>query len=170
MSDVEDLMLSRFLTLYGEPKTDNANAFFDEYENLMRGTRRDILKAAADRVIKAQEFRSWPTPGECVKACHAVAEHMHSMQKASPKPEPKRQPLTPEERERSRALLRQFHQDMAKNNFVSDLGAKAPAADRDTWNSRRVVGVSRYGDPIRKSGPTEGTLTEKSRRMTGEQD
>lgn len=74
MSDVQDLMLSRFLTLYGEPKTDSLDAFFDEYERALKGTARDILELAADRVIKAQEFRSWPTPGECVKAVQSEAE------------------------------------------------------------------------------------------------
>ena len=74
MSDVQELMLSRFLTLYGEPKTDSLDGFFDEYERALRGFHREILQAAADMVIRAQEYRSWPTPGECVKACHVAAE------------------------------------------------------------------------------------------------
>ena len=76
MSDIQDIVLSRFLTLYGEPKTDNLEAFIAEYENALRGMAKDVLKLGADRVIKAQEFRSWPTPGECVKACNAEAERL----------------------------------------------------------------------------------------------
>lgn len=76
MSDVQDLVLARFLTLYGEPKTDNLEAFIAEYERALKGTARDILHLAADRVIKLQEFRSWPTPGECVKAAQAEAERV----------------------------------------------------------------------------------------------
>jgi len=76
MSTVQELILARFLTLYGEPKTDNIEAFFDEYERALRGIAKDVLSLGADRVIRAQEFRSWPTPGECVKACHVEAERM----------------------------------------------------------------------------------------------
>jgi hypothetical protein len=172
VSDVSEIMLHRFGVLYGEPKTSDMDAFIGEYEKLLKGTEKELLVAATDRVIKGQVRRYWPTPGECHKAVNEAAELRHSALNAAtpPKREPERPPLTPEERERSRELMRKFHQDMAKNNFVSDLGAKAPAVDRDTWNSRRTVGMSRHGDPIRRPAPTDGTLTETSRRMTGEQD
>lgn len=76
MSAIQELVLARFLTLYGEPKTDNLESFIAEYEAALAGMGREVLISGANRVIRAQEFRSWPTPGECVKACHAEAERM----------------------------------------------------------------------------------------------
>ncbi len=81
MSSVQDQVLSRFLTLYGEPKTDNLEAFFDEYERSLGHFSAEVLRRAANRVIDEQVFKAWPTPGECRKA----AEHAQQMM---PKPKP----------------------------------------------------------------------------------
>jgi hypothetical protein len=138
MSDVQDLMLARFLTLYGEPKTDNLEAFFDEYERALKGTAREILQLAADRVIKDQEFRSWPTPGECVKAVHVEAERKAIERERFAKPDLDKADRTwPAPTEESKARVREL-----------------------IANMKRGISVS---------GPEPGgTLTEKSKRMTGE--
>lgn len=138
MSDVQDLVLARFLTLYGEPKTDNLESFIGEYERALAGMSKEVLKGAADRVIRAQEFRSWPTPGECVKACHAEAERIATQNSrfspANIEREDAKWPApTAEQKARVQAL-------------VDDL--------------KRGITVS---GPV--SG---GSLTEQSKRMTGE--
>lgn len=157
MSNVSEIMLRRFGVLYGEPRTSDMEAFVAEYEKALKGTATDLLEAATDKIVKSQERRSWPTPGECCKAVHAVAEKHYAWTNVATvtEPEPQRQPLTPEERERSRKLMDQFRKDMA-SHYVSDLSQKAPAVDRDAWNSRRLVGVTRFGDPIRKPNESGG--------------
>ena len=137
MSDVQELMLSRFLTLYGEPKTDNLEAFFDEYERALKGTAREILQLAADRVIRAQEFRSWPTPGECVKACQAEAER-----KAI-----ERERFKPADLERA------------------DRSWPAPSEESKA-RVRALVETMKRGIAVSGPVPG-GTLTEKSQRMVG---
>ncbi len=134
MSDVQDLMLSRFLTLYGEPKTDSLEAFFDEYERALRGVAKDVLSAGAYRVIKAQEFRSWPTPGECVKACNAEAERLAI------------------ERER-----------FAPKNL--DRAPWPTPSEESKRRVREMVEAAKRGMMV--EAPPR-TLTERSKRMTGE--
>jgi hypothetical protein len=154
MSDVQDLMLSRFLTLYGEPKTDNLEAFFDEYERALRGMARDILSAAADRVIKATDGRWWPTPGECVKACNVEAERMAlDRERFVPKNLDKASEGWAAPSEESKARCRALVAAL-KREIGGEIIQKTSfnGVDRNAWNARRGAGVSRHGDPIRKSG------------------
>jgi hypothetical protein len=168
MSDVSDLMLKRFAVLYGEPKTNDLDAFVGEYERALAGMSREVLQGAADRVIKAQEFRSWPTPGECVKACHAEAEHLAIQRRQTGADLDKQEPKWPSPTEGSKKRCRELVEQL-KAYVASGPEDGKPAApvrtDRDAWNERRVVGVTRHGNPIRKSD--EG-LTDLSKRMTGD--
>lgn len=138
MSDVQDLMFTRFLTLYGEPKTDNLEAFFEEYERVLKGTAKDILQLAADRVIKEQQFRSWPTPGECVKAVNAEAERKAiERERFSPKQLDEQERHWPKPTAESKARVRAILEEFKRGAVVT--------------------------------GPAPGgTLTEKSKRMSGE--
>lgn len=81
MSNVQDLIIARFTTLYGDPKTDNIPAFVDEYERCLGHFSAEVLRRAASRVIDDQVFKAWPTPGECRKAAEAAQQMM-------PKPTP----------------------------------------------------------------------------------
>jgi SLT domain-containing protein len=140
MTDVSELMLKRFAVLYGEPKTNDLSAFVAEYEHALAGMSREVLTGGANRVIKAQEYRTWPTPGECVKACHAEAEHLAvQRERFAPKNIERTDktwtPPTEEQKERARELVARAKQAI--------LAGEGPP------ETRRV-------------------LTERSRRMTGE--
>lgn len=140
MTDVQDLVLARFLTLYGEPKTDNLEAFVSEYEHALAGMSREVLQGGANRVIKAQEFRSWPTPGECVKACHQEAEHLAV------------------QRER-----------FAPKNIEQTDKTWAPPTEEQKARARQLVAEAKKAILAGETPPApRRTLTERSRRMTGE--
>lgn len=146
MSSVQNILLSRFLTLYGEPKTDNVEAFFGEYEKALSGTAPDVLQGAADLVIREQEFRSWPTPGECVKACNKIAfkldeERRHRRpsqadldRQAEVWPQP-----SEESKQRVKDLVADVKRSLSGNDQVS---RSMPVFRRDglTETSKRIMG------------------------------
>lgn len=143
MSSVHEVVLSRFLTLYGEPKTDNVAAFLDEYERSLGHFSAEVLRRAANKVIDDQVFKAWPTPGECRKAADYVEQLM-------PKPRPSQAELDkqaekwPAPSEESKARVRGLV-ELAKANLRKNY------SDADLMRD------------IRRNG-----LTETSKRMTGE--
>lgn len=66
---VHEIVIKRFVTLYGDPATDDARAFVGEYVSALRGYETDLLRRGIDRVVQSHAYRSWPTVGACVKAC-----------------------------------------------------------------------------------------------------
>ncbi|CAN1724417.1 protein of unknown function [Hyphomicrobium sp. 1Nfss2.1] len=141
MSAVQDHVLSRFLTLYNEPKTDNLEAFFDEYERALGHFPAEVLRRAANRVIDDQVFKAWPTPGECRKAAEYVAQLM-------PKPVPTQAELDkqaekwPAPSEESKARVRSLV-ELAKQNLrkpVGDIPANPNLRRGLTETSKRITG------------------------------
>lgn len=70
---VTELVTKRFLIQYGAPDTIDQKAFLAEYEKALAGTDADLLKQAADLIVKQHKYRNWPTVGECVAAVEVVA-------------------------------------------------------------------------------------------------
>lgn len=139
MSDVQDLMFTRFLTLYGEPKTDNLESFFEEYERVLKGTAKDILQLATDRVIKEQQFRSWPTPGECVKAVNAEAERKAiERERFTPKNLDEKERSWPKPTEDSKARCRALVADLKRSIAVNEAPRARGASLTDL--SKRMTG------------------------------
>lgn len=88
MSDaVYSKMLIRFITVYGEPKTDDTAAFMREYETAMDGFSNAILDRATAMILKSHTYPTWPTVGECFKACTRAAEEL------APRLPPERAPI-----------------------------------------------------------------------------
>lgn len=71
MRHVLNSVVARFVTVYGEPKSDNAEALYSEYIRALKGFSQEILEAAVDEVIKGHTFPTWPVPGEVYKAASA---------------------------------------------------------------------------------------------------
>src|SRR5690606_25691694 len=95
-------------------------AFIAEYESALKGTARDVLQFAADRVIRAQEFRSWPTPGECVKAVYAEAERLAlDRERVTPKELDERERNWPKPTEESKARVRAILENFKQGITVS---------------------------------------------------
>ena len=66
--------LVRLQTMYGEPDSDDTAAFMREYVRLLKGFSARTLEAAGDLVLRRNRFKTWPTIGECIKACEDANE------------------------------------------------------------------------------------------------
>lgn len=78
MSAVRDVVVRRFVTVFGEPKTDNSSAMVAEYERALHGNSPEVLNRAVDRLLRKTKFRVWPTIGECMDAVQAAATEAKS--------------------------------------------------------------------------------------------
>lgn len=109
MSLVSDVVLKRFTVLYGEPKTSDFEAFIAEYETALKGYHEPILRQAVDRVVQANEYRSWPMPGEICKACHDIGlGRLKAERRTVRAPEPDYPAPSPDSAARVRALAQKF--------------------------------------------------------------
>jgi hypothetical protein len=142
MSDIHDLVLARFLTLYGEPKTDNLEAFIGEYEAALAGMSREVLQGGANRVIRAQEYRSWPTPGECVKACALEAEKLTPRSAFASANFDSLDHKWPAPTEESKERVRQLVADLKRGMVVSGPAAGGGLTDK----SKRMTGEAASGE------------------------
>jgi hypothetical protein len=108
------LMLDRFMTLYGAPRTENDAGFIREYALALGGYSDSVLEKAASRIIADHVFPSWPILGQCVKVCNAVAAEL-----APPVPIKRVDlpPRTPEELARVQEVMRKFRESMQAKDF-----------------------------------------------------
>ena len=67
--DVFANLLDPMVVVYGEPKTADVPAFLREYAGLMADYTAEELRHAKAAIMRKHEYRSFPTPGECLKAC-----------------------------------------------------------------------------------------------------
>lgn len=81
MSHVLDTVVSRFLTIYGEPRTDNAEALYSEYVRALKDFGVVALDLAVDEIVKMHTFPTWPTPGEVYKQAVIEASKLYAKQK-----------------------------------------------------------------------------------------
>lgn len=82
MSVVFDVVIRRFVTVFGEPKTDRPDAMIAEYEKALDGNTSEVLNRAVDNLFKRTKFRVWPTIGECIVAVKEASQDLRS-EKAS---------------------------------------------------------------------------------------
>lgn len=150
--NVQTFVINRFARLYGAPDTQSPELFIAEYGRALSGFPANVLRVAVDRIVDENEFKFWPTIGTCVKACRRL---MPEPVQHYPKDDRDLPPPTEESKARCRALAAELRATVALQNIVTGkLGRSPPPTDRDAWNARQVVGVSRHGDPIRKPKPT----------------
>lgn len=117
MSPVRTFMIGPFLLHYGAPKTDAKKEFFAEYDRLLGGNDSDLIREAADMLIKKRTFHNWPTVGECQQAIEAVAvkkataRRMSEFSKGTPQ---RAERPTDESKSRVDALIQQAKVALAK--------------------------------------------------------
>jgi hypothetical protein len=78
-------LLSRLMTVYGEPKTDDVEGFIREYRRVLAGYSDKVIEKAADKAIETSLF--WPRPAEIKAIAYSVAASVA----------PSRAPFTPAE-------------------------------------------------------------------------
>lgn len=157
MSHVSDVMLSRFAILYGDPKTNDQDAFVAEYERALKACSRAVLQKAADLLIDGQTRRFWPTVGECRKATETAADQLASDRPSqfAPPPTSLRGPPTFAELERNRLA------DECQRRVVERYGSM------DAYLMATAPG--RNGGPrvAARTSPFR-SLSQTSQRITGE--
>jgi hypothetical protein len=93
MKHVLAAVVSRFVTLYGEPRTDNHEALYSEYVRALKDFDQEALELAVDEVVKQHTFPTWPMPGEVYKQALVEAAKLHAK-----RPKPTRDPELSEPR------------------------------------------------------------------------
>lgn len=63
--------IERLSTMFGEPKTNNPEAFIAEYAGALTGYDAEVLDLAIDRVIRSATF--WPKPAEVLAEVNRIA-------------------------------------------------------------------------------------------------
>jgi hypothetical protein len=122
--DIYDLMLSRFITIYGDPKTDNAEAFLDEFASALEGFSPEIVSKAANKILRTHEYPTWPSLGECVKSCREVAWELNPPTKPEPARAIKKKHVG---QDRVQALLKQaMGQGLNGDNDFEAIIARCP--------------------------------------------
>ena len=114
--NVDELVLLRFVTLYGAPTSDDPEAFKDEYREALTGTNPEILKEAISLAIKRQTVPAWPPVGACVAAVHEVAERRAvDSQRIARRPVEYRREPTPEQKARAAVLVKAVTEKLRAN-------------------------------------------------------
>ena len=62
-------LLNPMVTVFGEPKTDDLQAFLEEYASTLSQYDEDDLTEAKRHIMRTHKVRVWPTPAEMVKGC-----------------------------------------------------------------------------------------------------
>lgn len=148
MSIVDDLVLKRLTRLYGDPKTSDIEGFLAEYETALKGYGEPVLRQAVDRVVQANEYRSWPMPGEICKACHDVGLEAVKYEKRTYRaPEPEYPAPDPESAARVKALAQKF---AAEHNLheASQIKRWRPDVSRDAMEALQASSKN----PIHRKG------------------
>ena len=74
--EVFDFLLDPLVVVYGEPTTSDVAAFLREYAGAMADYAADELQHAKTAIMRKHEYRSFPTPGECLKACEEARKQL----------------------------------------------------------------------------------------------
>lgn len=165
MTDVANRVLTRLSAIFGMPKTDDPDVFFDEFRKAIVGYDAEVLEKAVDRWMR-KDTAYWPRPGQLLAEARIVAADLHrfsgprkAAEHASYDDKPQ---ISEEQRQRVAAMMDKFRADMAarvsveENKQRPDLEAgQKPAfeAMQDSSPNKHLHGLS----------PT-------SKRMTGERD
>ena len=75
---MSNALIEKFVTLYGDPKTEDPKDFLAEYAAALRGFDKATLKLAAQTIARTRLVRAWPTIAECIdaaKKAEGVAKH-----------------------------------------------------------------------------------------------
>ncbi len=154
--------IARLVTMFGEPKTDDVGVFLDEYARVLSGFEPHILAEAIKRVIDNETF--WPRPAELRKHALAVAERLQADKRRQSFINDKiaqRRTLSDEERARHDVLMASFHEFM-RDHATGSFEERTRLADTTRPAFERM----------QRTSPNRGlhTLTEVSKRMTGERE
>jgi hypothetical protein len=161
MSHVITHMLSRFRTLYDDPKTDDVDGYLMEYVHALDGASPEVLNAATDSLVRKNRYRKWPTIGECMDEVTRIAdERANDKRRLHGDTYIKRNSMLgpPDAEQLERQRLGKEWRDQMEREYGSV--EKAIEAHQ---RKRNAIGMASKKSTFKKL-----TLSERSRRMMGE--
>lgn len=161
-----NMLTSRLAVIFGEPDSLDPAAYLAEIERLTSGYGDNVLADAADHVISTHRYRTWPTPAQCVHACHLTAEEHATRQPQRGKQyrfPSKRGPYAPE-------TVAQWERAQAWRNSLPD---DHPLARQGDAHNHRMKPLFRaLFEAMQRNSRNQDIhrrpLSQASRRMTGE--
>jgi len=140
MTPVQEHVLQRFARLYGAPETTDIVKFTGEYVKALGRVDAQRLEAAIDRVVSANRFRIWPTPGDCVAAVQAVSrDQAREREFANYKSADWQREPTKAEKARVREMMASCKASLEAK--AADTRAQQPGfagIDREAWSTRQA--------------------------------
>lgn len=158
----EDRVVARLIAVFGEPKTPDPVLFLEEFAKAVKPFDADVLEKATDEVIRDCAF--WPRPKEIVDRAIAYATKKARRNVPPPREEPRPPPLTPEQRSELKKIMADFYERM---NIQGD---DAHLVDWKRGQRPQFEEMMRTSPNRHLYVKDVGTLTEVSKRMTGEKD
>lgn len=117
-----DNLLSRLMTVFGDPKTDDLEGFIREYRRTLAGYSDKVLEKATDKIIDTSLF--WPRPAEVKAIAYAVAASMAPAPKTFEEPafEPYIHPEQrgPEGLRSAEEIMAEFRRNMAERRLAAE--------------------------------------------------
>lgn len=161
---MSNILVKRLIVIYGEPESIDPKAYLEEIENLTNGYGTDTLTEAANDLLSTHRFKTWPTPAQCVQACHLAAERQATRKPPKQYKFPsKRGPYDPVTVENWRKA-QEWRNSLPDNHPLVRQGNAFQAAIKPIM--RDVFEAMQRNSPNRALHAKP--LTERSRRMQGD--
>lgn len=166
MSPAEEA-IERLIAVFGEPKTPSPERFLDEYRKALTGLEARILDGAVDRIIKRSTF--WPKPAEIIEEANTIAAAVYRHQSTNwdAVEADRKRGWSPDDLAKHNEFMDQWRRIMSSNVTAKD--------DADTKEFAKVqrepFEEMQRNSPNRglhRRAPQTGQLTERSRRMSGD--
>lgn len=122
-------VLSRLFVVYGQPDSQDPDAYVAECNRVLARYTPAIQERAVSIVLDTHRRRGWPLPSEFALACDEAARQIAprcivpSQPSAPPPPPP-----TPDQIERAARLMEIFRRNMAANVLPPERPARSPYA------------------------------------------
>ena len=133
-------LISRFMTIFGEPRTDDPKTFIAEFSKALEGYEPTALQLAGDYIVKRHKF--WPRPAEVVEAVEGVLRERSAKKPYQPPPDDL-PPPTPEAKARTRALLQHALQTIEANRTGEEPPPAPVFPDRAAFQSMQRYSQNR---------------------------
>ena len=124
MNHVLTTVIRRFVLVYGEPKTNDIEGFYAEYQRALKGFSEAVLQAGVDDVIRDHTFPTWPTVGEVYKAVSEQGRRLHRPTPEPPEPDWQRTPPTDADRARNHELMERLRRATAQKELDAHEGVR----------------------------------------------
>lgn len=159
--------IARLSAVFGEPRTENPELFVAEFARAIARCDGQLLERAIDEVIKGCTF--WPKPAEVLQmVARGAADREASERRKFVPVDQDIPPPSPDAIARVNALIQEAKAAISAERPIEE--REIEPADRTVFDGRTNRYLkTKWVVPDRAESLT-GTLTERSKRMSGERD